>query len=461
MHSFNNLLLPSIPHNKFDVYFPTVTLTKKDRTITGSGHLYQNEGTFIIKIINSAGVTKQEKAHNFLKSINPSTVIDQILSVKDYCYCLEAIDDHGSVYTCEYVDIKGDYEKALYTCEFKSSIFINSGVELSNHKHRAEVVFKNKYTFSTTEQEYHELQKHTILEDDGEWRGVWKVCMEDIIVTLHKNTIYLHLEIESNNSSCLDHEIIRRVIDSLDFVMAEEHKYFYSIIFGEDSSLAKISTNTTPVLKSVMPPPYRKNGSQGDEGVENCKLFECYYKYLVASSNTILPKLQKRIYDSGTGYYYKYGLVISIAIEKILTQYYPMKPSPPSANESDIEIIRKASEKISDAITKKRIDGFRQKLFKNEEFNPAKKLRLLESQGIIGEKSEESWRKLRNTYAHGDDYNDNMEKAIGLVRHNITIYYELIFNIIEYEGKYTSFAPNNIGRLKIYKPQSKNIENEQ
>jgi hypothetical protein len=61
-------------------------------------------------------------------------------------------------------------------------------------------------------------------------------------------------------------------------------------------------------------------------------------------------------------------------------------------------------------------------------------------------------------YAHGDDYNDEMLKAIDLVRENVTIYYELIFNLIEYKGRYTNFFIKKGNPLTTYPPQKKVTE---
>ena len=107
----------------------------------------------------------------------------------------------------------------------------------------------------------------------------------------------------------------------------------------------------------------------------------------------------------------------------------------------------------------KRFKSFIEGLSVTGNYIPGKMLEKLESEGVIGKGSLNVWRKLRNRYAHGDDFNEELPKAVGLVMQNTTIYYELIFNLIKYEGKYTSYSVTEGNKIKTY-PIDRNDESQ-
>ena len=276
------------------------------------------------------------------------------------------------------------------------------------------------------------------------------------MLILHKATKYLHLDIQSNDQN-IDKNTIKRIIDSLNFVMGIEHQYFYWAIFNQENLYqVQISTDSKAPQESTFSAPYRRKKLQGDETTENMKLFISYYNHLKFHPNTLFPKLHARIYDSGTGYYYKHGLIISVIIEKILKDYYPISfkvVEIPAQVLKDFEDLKSHAIDLTTKTLIELLGRFIKSSTPTPEYNPNKMLQQLERNNVIGPGSLKSWKSLRHKYTHGDDYNDNMQKAIGLIRHNQTIYYELIFNVIGYTGKYTSYSEKEGIKFKIYQPR--------
>lgn len=76
----------------------------------------------------------------------------------------------------------------------------------------------------------------------------------------------------------------------------------------------------------------------------------------------------------------------------------------------------------------------------------------LEYEQIISEGSVASWKTLRSRYAHGEDFNEQLPKAVNLVRKNNMILYELIFHLIGYNGKCADYSGNKGSDYKFYPP---------
>ena len=129
--------------NAFNVYLPTVTLKKEEKLILGSGHLYQDKDKFILKLINASPPSKEEESFNFLTSLSNKFGIEKTRSISEYCYVMSARDEDGNQYSCKYVDAGEDFDKIIFTCEFKSALIIKSETESETVNNHASIVFKN------------------------------------------------------------------------------------------------------------------------------------------------------------------------------------------------------------------------------------------------------------------------------------------------------------------------------
>ncbi|MEJ6979415.1 hypothetical protein WG906_03080 [Pedobacter sp. P351] len=426
-------------------------MTSESKKILGSGHLFIDEEGYKLKIINSNPPSRDDEAENLLSSMLADPGKWEIRSIADYCYSLKAQDNHGNEYSCDYVDAGSISNSIIYTCSLKSKLIVTSDKDTLQEFFHASVVFKNKYSFDTNNQDYQKAVLPTLLDESGHWKHAWKFNIGGISLILYKDTKMLHLDIHSEEAE-LNDEIIKRIVDSLDFAMGLSHDEYFVVFFDKnDSFRTLINTDVRKPAATLLTAPYQKNGSMGDEATYNSKLVTAYYNHLNSFPDCILPKLHKRVIDSGSGYYYRHGLILGIVIEKILRTYYP-KPTEVISQQMlmDINQISQLVPKLSDSGVIARIKTLIADLSNTQNYVPAKMLRNLEDQQTIGSGSVTSWKKLRNLYAHGDDLNDELSKAVGLVRHNITIYYELIFNIINYRGRYTSYSAVTGNSYKYY-----------
>ncbi|MES2417485.1 MAG: hypothetical protein V4541_04820 [Bacteroidota bacterium] len=443
MRSFNPIYshLENIPKGELSIYLPCLTLTLKNREIKGTGHLSIVENQYQLNVINSNPPNRIEQTWNLFGRGEYSYEIGKLQSVADFCYALDAEDDHGNRYRCDYVYIPFDHDQILYNCTFKSKISIFSEEGIIGKRGYASIIFKNKYDFATNQQKYKQSTFPSLVDDRSQFKRIWEIQNKDMSAILHRDVEYLTMDVYSEQLD-FDDSIIKQIIDALNFVMGLEHQYYYQVLFGESNSFhIQLNPSRKSQRKTIFTPPYRKVGSIGDEAEENAKLFNSYFNYIRNEPENIFNKLQKRLADSGTGYYYKHGLIVSTTIESILRVYYPKEDEVFSdLYLADIQTLKDLTLNLQDPVILQRLSSLLSDLVDKTKYIPGKMLKKLENDGIIGKGSLNAWKKLRNRFAHGDDYNDELLKAAGLVQQNVTIFYELIFNIIGYQGKYTKYS---------------------
>ncbi len=447
--------LYTLPIGEFSLYLLRVSLKKGEEEIIGSGHLFTDtDGNLKLNVINSDPPTKQEEdllsLEAFIKQDdNPSGVLR---SIKDYSYEMSATDEYRYLYSCKYIDIGVVFKRAIYTCTLNSNLFIRSQESCLDLITMTSIVFKNKYQFATNITKYYLPAIPHLLEQSHTLINAWKFEIDDLALTYHQNLKNLQLDVECENRG-IDPDTLKRLVDSMNFVMAIEHLFHFRVSWSDQENF-EIEINSFGKIprSSCFTPPYLKTGGYGDESLENEKLFQAYYNFLKAYPNNTLPKWNKRIFDSGTGYYYRYGLIISIAIEELLKSFYPQDDDENLLEElSDIQQkLNLLTEEIIDTSLKTRLKNFSNGL-KGSHYLPKKMLQKLENEKIISVRSVNNWNKLRNKSAHGNDGNDDLKQEHYLVNSCLSTYYELIFNTINYSGYYINCSKTN-AYIRMYYP---------
>lgn len=454
MRSFNPFYeqLDNIPNQKLNLYFVAVTLTRGEKMINGSGHLQMSEGEFELAVLNNTPPDPTEESFNAWTSIDQFPRAGKLRSAEDYCYEMIARDSHGNHYECKYVELRNDFESSIYKCTFKSRITVRS--EEITKKSHVSVLFRDKYSFAGNEQEHEKTTFPTYLQPFPILKERWRFSVGNLTLSLQSTTDGHQLDIQCVDNEQLNAITVKRITDALNFVMGTEHTDYYRVFFGDNNSFeVELAVRDKPANPQLFNPPYFRNGSWGDEAQINIELFKCYYIFLENNPENILNKIHKRIIDSNSGYYYRHGLIISIGIESILKHYFP-KPEEVLSDTYLQEVVKlkDASEEIEDPFLKIRYLNFIKSLTNTSNYHPGKMLSELEKTQIISAGSVNSWKTLRNRYAHGEDFNEQLPKAVNLVRKNNMILYELIFHLIGYRGKCADYSHNGGTGNKIYPP---------
>jgi len=132
-------------------------------------------------------------------------------------------------------------------------------------------------------------------------------------------------------------------------------------------------------------------------------------------------------------------LTLSVAVDGLLKEAFPRLAMPSAADRRNIseaqDIIRNSS---IDSKVKARLNGFIGTMS-----NPRAKdrLRVFLETGILDNKLTDSWESLRNPSTHGDvaDWRD-LQRYIDKCSSTLVLFYQLIFLVIEYTGKFTNYS---------------------
>lgn len=323
MRSFNPIYeqLDNLPNQQLSIYLFQIALKRGERLISGSGHLQIVEDKFELTLLNSTPPEPIEESINGWTSMDEFPSAGKLLrSADDYCYEMEASDSHGNCYGCKYVALGDEFESRVYKCTFRSRITIRS--EEITRKDHVSILFRNSYSFAGNEQEFEKTTFPTYLQPFPIVKKRLSISTGNLKLSLQSTKNGHQLDIESAGNA-LDHATVKRVTDSLNFVMGTEHIDYYIIFFGDNNSFEiEMAVHDKLVNKHLYNPPYSRNGSWGDEAEVNIELFKCYYRFLENNPDTILNKIHKRIVDSNSGYYYRHGLIISICVESVCRKYH-------------------------------------------------------------------------------------------------------------------------------------------
>jgi hypothetical protein len=270
-------------------------------------------------------------------------------------------------------------------------------------------------------------------------------------LVLHRDLPQVQLDI---SGLAIEEDSVKRLINALDFVTALEHRFYYQVYYKDNTKHFKavIPVKEHPVLNSILMAPYGPNGPYGDEHEFNHLLMNDYYFFLKNNPDSVLTKWHKRLVDAGTGYHYRFGLVLGIAVEKILRKYYPLDANanlvsyPPD----DLKRIVALSETLNNETLAKKIKAIIENLNNSTVYVPRQMLGDLEANQIVSQGGKKAWEESRNKYALGSDHNDDLHKGMDYTLEVQTVYYELIFNKIGYKGKYINYFADKSGNVLNY-----------
>jgi len=439
MNQLSDILF-QIPNGKFLLNLTYVQVVRGSRTVRGTGYVQlSQEGILVLTIINAnpPGI-KENEANSLFNFFNDKGFDQTVIITADDYYQFNGVDEFGNTVSCKHINLDSDNEQRVYTASFQSNVWVSSPkVNAGTRFDKATILLKNKYSFATNADE------------------AWRIKFDDFILTYNKRENEPLLEVFAGGGSALNDKILVNMLQALDFVMGVEHReYFTFYELDFEHYQAEISIRAyTPILDSYFTPPYRRTGSQGDEAEVNGALFTSYFNYIRSKEKSLLTKWNKRIVDSGTGYYYRHGL-ISVAVEKILDKFYKtIVPLPEKNLLLELAALKSSLINYSDPTLIKNLKDLIDKLSGKGSFIPKTRLIQLENEDVVSAGAQKSWSNLRNAYAHGTDYNDEMVKAIELVRENVTLYYELIFHLIGYKGRYTNYFVKTGDPLAVYPPK--------
>ena len=185
---------------------------------------------------------------------------------------------------------------------------------------------------------------------------------------------------------------------------------------------------------SAFTAPLISDHNYGNDFTENHNnMYRTYFKFIRQDPLKNLPIIHRRIVSGSRNYIYAEALILSVQIEKIIKDYYFH--------------YQKTDEKIDSSLNNKNQNN-------RSNYNVNDILRKLAEQNIISKSLIKNWRSLRNITAHGDSYKGNeVTHLLDNMFLCTNLYYQLIFHLIGYEGKYSwkEYADNRIESYPLKK----------
>jgi hypothetical protein len=434
------VLINEILTNKYELNLIKVVISKGDEILNGKGTVYQNEeGRLQLKFFSDKEYSEQERLRMLFENVGRNSEG----GIYSEFYKMESTDDNRREYYCDQIDLNGSKDNVMI---FRLLGSLNSS---SNEGSSTRVILSGKYRIPNTGMiNFKTSVSHDYSFTDN--KNVWTIELNGnlkILITKYGN--YLDLLILEQER--LEFKDVDLIINSLDFVLGTESEPIFINISGNGHKVL----NRRNMLRaaSTFEPPLTSNHNYGSEfTINHSRLFILYYNFIFQDAKKKLPILHNRIVSGSRNYIYAAALVLSVQIETICKVYFSgyykkddefistLKKCKDLIYESQIEnkesVIKILEEKI-------RVDTPNQINAKNIMQNLAKENQLTKS--LISK-----WSSLRNITAHGDDYKDNNHKElIDKVFLCTNLYYQLIFSLIKYEGKY-SWKEYGKNRLESY-----------
>jgi hypothetical protein len=453
-HHFVLESLQNIPDKKFELNLISVTLTCNKHHISGCGRIFQDaDGHLILDLINAEDLPVGVSLHDLFGGDDEDAGYVKLFGRKreDSYFDMSAIDENDNLASCKRVSLERPFTRRTYRVELMSKLIIESSKQPNWQADDAKLVFRNRYKFSTNDAFYKNLTAHQIAGDDSKLLRYWKQEIDGFGLALHRDLSQLRLHIKGVGA---DDDTAKRFVDALDFAMAQEHQTFYEVYAQSDSTNFKvvIPPRFNGIEQSKLMAPYGCSMAyDGDSCRFNHLIMYQYYLHLKDNPNSILPKWHTRLYDAGTGYLFRYILTLSIAVEALLGRHYPIVEEPKMNPKTELDKISELAGILNDDVLVIKLKALVENVNRKQSNYPTKrKLKGLTGENKVSIGAAQTWDKARGKLAHGEDYNDDMDNGLDTMLDLQTLYYEIVFSIIGYQGEYVNFFASKSGTVVKY-----------
>lgn len=435
------VLVNRIITNKFEINLIRITISKGDEKLYGRGIIYQNdEGQLQLKFFSDYEYSQNER---LAMICDGQKISNSEGGIKSEFYVMEGKDENLREYSCNQIDLRNHIDNVM---DFRLLAALNSPEKEGSS---TRVILVGKYRIPSTSN----INRVTKI-DESFWftdnENFWEIVVNEnfkIFVTNYDN--YMDVLIQVNER--IDFADVDNIVDSLDFVLGAESEPVFINVLNKGHKVQ----NRSNILKatSIFSAPITSDHNYGnDYTVNHNKIFCAYFKFICKDSKKLLPIIHRRIVSGSRNYLYAAALILSVQIETICKDYFL------SYYKADEDFIKALKESI-DLIGDSEINGKNRiaELLKNKipkgsrnNFSVRNILKNLAKENVISKSLIEKWESLRHITAHGDAYEgDGVTPLLENWFFCTNLYYQLIFNLIGYEGRY-SWKEYDKNRLESY-----------
>lgn len=250
-----------------------------------------------------------------------------------------------------------------------------------------------------------------------------------------------------------------RVWESMLFAFAGPVDWFAMVERGEGPLRFRLSSPKPPSQNSGCPPifPYSYPPPQGA-----WRIFDCYLRYVLREPQPPEPKLHPlssqvfSVRNSAGASVEAQSLALTVAVENLLSAFFDETGGPSDADTAALEDLTTHLDGWSprDESQRRALKRVKGAIGNFKKAGAGDRLRALFLANAITRAGMDAWEKLRNAATHGDwsalrnDY-QKWGDLIGAVR---TLFHQLVFKIIGYEGTYTDYGTHGYPLLE-YPPK--------
>lgn len=434
----SQVLINEILTNKYEVDLIQITISKGDEKLHGKGTIFQNdEGRLLIKVFSDIEYNEQQRLNLLFEDRGDQNSEGGIISE---FYRMEGINENRQEYFCDKIDMQQHKDNVMH---FRLLTDLTSRkVEGSSTR----VILAGKYQIPHTG-----IVNSITKFDESYWftdnKKIWRIDVDEslkILITNYEN--YLDVLINTNQDA--EYSDVDDILNSLNFVLGIESEPLFVNVANKGHKVL----NRRNVLKarSLFDAPLTSDHNYGsDFTINHNRLFNCYYGFIRQDTKKKLPIIHRRVVSGSRNYIYAAALIISVQVETIcklyLYDYYEKDKEFISTLDKCIELIAN-----SNIENKERVISSLEGKVSDNKVNVKSILHKLAANNNINRSLINTYNSLRNSTAHGDNYeNDDNKKLIGNMYLCTNLFYQLIFHLIGYEGRF-SWKEYGKNRIETY-----------
>lgn len=428
----------------FSLDFKEIKLTQlgveNRKTFVGPGYLEQNQdGTLNYKLFNNSGIGISELLGRFngLKA-------GELIPI-DYYYSFEGTDIYDRKWTSERINIDF-HNSGNFTVVQEKIKKISTSLTLPSPKekeyygefHQVWIPKKVKLpsNLSTSikhfigEDEMKSSFSHSAAEYENEFTSVLLFHDDDWLI--------IQIKVKEYDFHPF---IFERVLSALQYILAEPLDW----VIYEKRIKDVFTTTLRPFQEVHKKSKFRESILLVDGNESNVwGLFDAYLNHILLNKddfNDPITCIVSKCLSASQGSYDAFSLSLSLAVEEILNVSFKDIEVEKSVKEEDIQAFKKAVKKLDiENSFRGRIGNFVGYI---QNATATDRLRKLIDTTPISTTEYDSWKDIRNYFAHPDDSELDTQDKIDKTYSVLTLLHKLIFLKIGYEGSYNDFGEKN------------------
>lgn len=407
------------------------------------------------KILGSGFIRQKENSNRFefviysKKTASAADIVDEFIGNQDlrpgqiypksYYYSLECTDDKGRKWKGERILKPGVKASRNGTVVFGNfdQIWCRGKLPSKINTKSINLDFKGEYKIPFNVATHIDKTVGNKQVGGSSSRNVLEFKYKKNDFSISNENQYLQVEIKSKEKKLSDN-FETRVSESLQFVTGHAMSWSKKTKFYGKTGQIALSTNLQKNYKGVEPP---ISGAIGNDK-DFCNLFSCYMNYISSSKDITFHPISGHIRSialASSVNVETLALVLSVSVESILSYTNITK----ALTKDELSWLKKAKKYFSNenenSAISKRISGFLNSIENN---TSAKDIfNELINAKVTTKRHVKAWETLRHKLAHGGRMGSiPLQEFLDLTYTVLTLFYHLIFYIIDYQGKYIDYS---------------------